>query len=57
MCPDNRIVTLKLLSSQPSEYSDAPFEAIRRILAADKKDITRDDSLFGIYFSFISLSF
>lgn len=45
VCPGNKIVTLKLLSSQPSQYSDAPFEAIRRILAADKKDITKDDSV------------
>src|SRR5699024_2362651 len=50
VCPGNRIVTLKLLSSQPSQYSDAPFEAIRRILAADgNKDITQDFSDIGIY--------
>ena len=45
--PDNRVLTLKLLSSQPSQYADAPFEAIKRILAADGRDISKDDSLIS----------
>lgn len=45
ICPDNRIVTLKLLSSQPSHYNDAPFEAIKRIFANDNRDIGHHDSL------------
>ncbi|KAI2803539.1 hypothetical protein BLOT_007670 [Blomia tropicalis] len=47
VCPDNRIVTLKLLSAQPSQYSDAPFEAIRRILKADGRNIATDDGSIG----------
>ena len=47
ICPENRIVTLKLLSKQPSEYSDAPFDAIKRILLADGKDIQNDAALLS----------
>ncbi|GAB0094723.1 5-oxoprolinase [Sergentomyia squamirostris] len=32
LCPDGRVRTLKLLSEDPDRYSDAPREAIRRIL-------------------------
>lgn len=31
-CPDGEIKTLKLLSVDPANYSDAPREGIRRIL-------------------------
>ena len=31
-CPGGRIRTLKLLSSDPDRYPDAPTEGIRRIL-------------------------
>lgn len=49
VCPDQRIVTMKLLSVQPSQYPDAPFEAIRRIFSADNKDILKDHAeLFSI---------
>lgn len=39
ICPNKRIVTLKLLSQNPAHYSDAPFEAIRRILKTENPDI------------------
>lgn len=32
LCPDNSVVTLKLLSEDPLNYKDAPTEAIKRIL-------------------------
>ena len=31
-CPNGKTVVLKLLSEDPSNYSDAPLEGIRRIL-------------------------
>lgn len=33
ICPNGKVRTLKLLSVDPSRYSDAPREGIRRILA------------------------
>lgn len=32
VCPGNKIRLLKLLSDDPSNYSDAPREGIRRII-------------------------
>jgi 5-oxoprolinase (ATP-hydrolysing) len=32
MCPNGKIVTMKLLSENTSCYADAPTEAIKRIL-------------------------
>lgn len=32
VCPSNKIRLLKLLSDDPSNYSDAPREGIRRII-------------------------
>ncbi|KAF7490065.1 5-oxoprolinase [Sarcoptes scabiei] len=53
VCPNNRIVTLKLLSQNPDHYADAPFEAIRQILlqeslADNKKDRVDFDRLTSI---------
>src|SRR6218665_3937831 len=33
--PDKSVITLKLLSQDPANYGDAPFEAIKRILQRD----------------------
>uniref|UniRef100_A0A1B0GQ01 Hydantoinase B/oxoprolinase domain-containing protein n=1 Tax=Phlebotomus papatasi TaxID=29031 RepID=A0A1B0GQ01_PHLPP len=44
LCPDGRVKTLKLLSEDPGRYSDAPREAIRRILLEEigQSAITED---------------
>nr|XP_027195835.1 5-oxoprolinase-like [Dermatophagoides pteronyssinus] len=36
--PNKQIITLKLMSSNPSHYKDAPFEAIKRILNKENPD-------------------
>lgn len=39
--PDGKIKTLKLLSSQPEQYEDAPFEAINRVCGPNNLDPDR----------------
>ncbi|KAH9526938.1 hypothetical protein DERF_000993 [Dermatophagoides farinae] len=47
--PDKRIVTLKLLSSNPSQYRDAPFEAIKRILKQyNNQSVDQHDNIDSI---------
>lgn len=45
ICPNGDIRTLKLLSEDPSNYSDAPREGIRRILEAELGNSTTSDGL------------
>lgn len=38
ICPDNKIITSKLLSEDPANYADAPTEGIKRILLNEVPD-------------------
>ncbi|OTF74246.1 hypothetical protein BLA29_012694, partial [Euroglyphus maynei] len=45
--PDKQIITLKLMSSNPSHYKDAPFEAIKRILKQENPHENLDSIRMG----------
>ena len=46
-CPDGKVRVMKLLSEDPANYSDAPREAIRRILEEVSSTYTYKISKLG----------
>jgi len=52
-CPDGKVHVMKLLSVDPTNYSDAPREGIRRILETVKIfDVTKKLYLKKMYLFF-----
>lgn len=46
ICPNNRIVTFKVLSTQPNK--DGPFEAIKKVFVNDKNDLSKTGLIHSI---------
>lgn len=47
ICPDQKVVTMKLLSEDPANYNDAPTEGIRRIIQSETGTALDADGLIS----------